>query len=90
MFIMGAGIVDGAMVIGGTPRYGHQSTYTAMADYPLYCEDIYGVGALASGSDEVGASLVGGDLVKLILVAVTIVFAVLAIAGIDTMGWLTT
>jgi hypothetical protein len=90
MFLMGAGIVDGAMVIGGTPRYGHQSTYTAMADYPLYCEDIYGVGALASGSDEVGASLVGGDLVKLILVALTIVFAIIGFAGLDTIGWMTT
>jgi hypothetical protein len=61
-----------------------------MADYPLYCEDIYGVGALASGQDEVGASLVGGDLVKLILVAVTVVFAVIAFAGIDAIGWLQT
>ena len=82
---------DGALVIAGTPRYAHQASWAAMADYPLFCEDIYGAGALCSGDPVVASSQVGGDLVKLIMIGVAIVFAILAVAGLPVAtkgGWL--
>ena len=93
IYMAGAVLDDGGMVIAGTPRYAHQASWAAMADYPLFCEDIYGAGALASGQAVVRNSLVGGDLIKLGIIAVTIVLAVLAVAGINIAGdggWLYT
>jgi hypothetical protein len=88
----GAARQRGALVIHGTPRYAHQSTAFVMADFPLFCEDVYGAGAICSGDPIVAASLVGGDLVKLLFfVAGTIVFALLTLAGLPVAskgGWL--
>jgi len=91
-FMLGAARQNGALIVGGTPRYFHQSTYALMADYPLYCDDIYAAGALASGDEEVAASIVGGDVVKLMIIIGIILFTLLGIAGIPTWqkgtGWL--
>jgi len=88
----GAARQRGAIVIHGTPRYAHQSTAFVMADFPLFCEDVYGAGAICSGDPVVGASLVGGDLVKLLVIVIgTIAFAVLTLAGQPVAskgGWL--
>jgi hypothetical protein len=91
IYMAGAALDDGALVIAGTPRYAHQASWAAMADYPLFCEDIYGAGALCSGDPVVASSQVGGDLVKLIMIGVAIVFAILAVAGLPVAtkgGWL--
>lgn len=56
IYAAGAALDDGAMVIAGTPRYAHQASWAAMADYPLFCEDIYGAGALCSGDPVVASS----------------------------------
>lgn len=86
IYMMGAVLDEGGIVIAGTPRYAHQASSAAMADYPLFCEDIYGAGALASGDPVVQNSLVGGDLVKLCIIAVTLILTALAAAGLNVAG----
>lgn len=92
IYMAGAALTVGAMVIGGTPRYVHQATWACMADYPLFCDDIYAAGALCSEDNEVMASIVGGDIVKLIIMAGIVVFMILAAAGLPVWqsgtGWL--
>jgi hypothetical protein len=93
MYACGTTRQQGGMVIFGTPRYSHQSTAFAMADYPLFCEDLYGAGAYASGDPIVAASMAGEDIIKLAFVVIgTIVFTVLVAVGMPlvtkTTGWL--
>jgi len=91
IFMSGSSLVQGAMVIFGTPRYAHQATAACMSDYPLFCEDIYGAGAICSGDNIVASSLLGGDIVKLCLIGALILFAILATVGLPVVtkgGWL--
>jgi len=84
-------MIQNAMHIGGTARYAMAGTYAIVADFPLFCDDIYAAGAICSGSVEVAAGLVGGDVVKLGLIATALLFTVLAAVGINTWktgGWL--
>jgi len=78
----------GGLVIGGTARYLHQGTWAMLADYPMFMDDIFSIGAICSGDDVVKASLVGGDIVKLALVAVTLLFIILAAAGQPATSWI--
>ncbi|MCJ7608836.1 hypothetical protein MUP00_04100 [Candidatus Bathyarchaeota archaeon] len=78
----------GGTVVGGTARYNHQGTWAMLADYPLFMDDIFAVGAICSGDDTVKASIVGGDVVKLVLFAVTLVFSILALLGQPAVSWL--
>ena len=72
----------GGTVIGGTARWAHQGTWAMLADYPVFMDDIFAMGALCSEDNEVKASLVGGDVVKLVIMfGVTILFAIIAAAG---------
>jgi glutamate synthase domain-containing protein 2 len=59
-----------------------------LADYPMFMDDIFSAGAICSADDVVKASLVGGDIVKLALVATTILFAILAAAGLPALNWI--
>jgi len=87
IFGAGAGLMQEAMVIAGTPRYVHQATWACMADYPLFCDDIYGAGALCSEDNYVKASILGEDLIKVGLIATLIVTLLLGIAGIPILEW---
>jgi len=87
MFGAGAGLRQGAMVIAGTPRYVHQATWACMADYPLFCDDIYAAGALASEDNSVMASITGGDYIKLGIILLSIVTLVLTLGGVP-ISWL--
>jgi len=78
----------GGLVVGGTARYLHQGTWAMLADYPMFMDDIFSAGAICSGDDVVKASLVGGDVVKLALVAITVLFAILAAAGLPALSWI--
>jgi hypothetical protein len=78
----------GGITIGGTARYPHQGTWAMLADYPLFMDDIFSIGAMCSGDDVVKASLVGGDIVKMALVAVIILFTILAAAGLPVRNWI--
>jgi hypothetical protein len=91
IYCAAASLDQGALVIAGTPRYAHQASSAVLADYPLFCEDIYGAGALCSEDPVVASSMLGGDVVKLVLFGATILFAVLALAGLPVVtpetGW---
>jgi hypothetical protein len=78
----------GAIVMGGTPRYYHLGSWTVLADYPIIADDVLAVGALASGDPVVQSSIVGGDVIKLILLAITWIGAVLALSGVPIVDWL--
>lgn len=78
----------GGTVVGGTGRYLHQGTWAMLADYPLFMDDIYALGAMCSEDDEVKASIVGGDIVKEILLVVAIVGSLLGLLGLPIGEWL--
>jgi hypothetical protein len=88
MLPAGAGLTQGAMVIAGTPRYVHQATWACMADYPLFCDDIYAAGAIASEDNVVRASVMGGDIIKLGMMVGLILTLVLALVGLPIIEWL--
>jgi len=80
----------GGTVVGGTARYLHQGTWAMLADYPMFMDDIFAIGAICSGDNEVKASIVGGDVAKLILFGITLLFSILAVLGVPTAKWLQT
>jgi len=61
-----------------------------LADYPLFMDDIFAVGAICSGDDTVKASIVGGDVVKLVLFCRDTGFSILALLGQPALSWLKT
>jgi hypothetical protein len=87
IFGAGAGLMQGAMVIAGTPRYVHQATWACMADYPLFCDDIYGAGALCSDDNYVKASILGEDIIKVGMIATLIVTLLLGLGGVPILEW---
>ncbi|MEM2922392.1 MAG: hypothetical protein QXF26_08775, partial [Candidatus Bathyarchaeia archaeon] len=68
--------------------YVHQATWACFADYPLFCDDIYGAGALCSGDNSVRASIMAGDIVKLLMMLGLIVSLAMALAGLPILNWL--
>ena len=84
----GAGLTQGAMVIAGTPRYVHQATWACMADYPLFCDDIYGAGAVCSEDNFVRASILGGDIIKVGMMLGLLIILALALGGTPVLDWL--
>lgn len=84
----GAGLTQGAMVIAGTPRYVHQATWACMADYPLFCDDIYGAGALCSGNNYVRSTILGGDIVKVGMMIALVITLLFALTGTPIIDWL--
>jgi len=85
---LGAVRMGGGLILGGTARYYHNGTWAALADYSLFSDDIYAAGAIASGDSLVMSVQAAGDYVKYILMAVTILFAFMAVAGAPVLGWL--
>lgn len=79
--------VLGGLVIGGTQRILHQGTWAAYAHYPLFCEDVYAAGAICSDDEVVKSSLVAGDIVKLVMIGLLVVFTVLAVTGLPVLDW---
>jgi hypothetical protein len=81
----------GAVTIGGTPRWPHQGTWTILCDYPLHMDDCYALGALCSGDPVVISNQSSADIAKLIVLALTILGAILTLAGLPffgSKGWL--
>jgi len=85
---MGAARMADAIIIGGTARYYHNGTWATLADYSLFSDDIYAAGAICSGDPVVMSSVVGGDIVKYLLIVTTLVLAVLSVAGAPVISWL--
>lgn len=78
----------GGIVIAGTPRVLHQGTFCMFADYPLFMDDCFAAGAIVSEDEAVKSSMVGGDVIKLGIVACTIILMILGLAGFPVISWL--
>lgn len=50
-----------------------------LSDYPCFMDDVYAMGAECSQDDVVKSAQVGGDLSKLVVLAMVIIFALAAI-----------
>ena len=73
----------GGLVIGGTARLLHQGSWAMLSDYPCFMDDVYAMGAECSEDDVVKSAQVGGDLAKLVVLAMVIIFALAAIVVRD-------
>jgi hypothetical protein len=80
----------GAVVIGGTARMRHQGTYAMLIDYLMVGPDLYAVAAQASGDPLVVSTIVSNDIMQIILIVITGVGLVLALAGQPAVAWLKT
>jgi hypothetical protein len=78
----------GGISVAGTAQWAHNSTVAILSDYPLFMDDIFAAGAIASDNDEIKSSLVGGDLVKLFIVALMLISVILAFARVPILAWL--
>lgn len=85
---MGAAKAQDALVITGSARWGMQGTFSMFSDYYIPLEDIFTFGAICSDDNVVKSSLVGGDIAKIVLVGIIILFSILAIGGLPTVNWL--
>jgi hypothetical protein len=54
-----------------------------LSDYPCFMDDVYAMGAECSEDDVVKSAQVGGDLSKLVVLAMVIIFAIAAIVVRD-------
>jgi hypothetical protein len=80
--------IQGAVTVMATARYAHQGTITMLADYPGWMDDVYAIGAAASGDDVVKSSVMAGDVVKFGLILLIIAASVLAATGLPVVSWL--
>ncbi|MCJ7609005.1 hypothetical protein MUP00_04985 [Candidatus Bathyarchaeota archaeon] len=80
----------GAVVIGGTARMRHQGTYAMLIDYLMVGPDLYAVAAQASGDPLVVSTIVSNDISQLILLLITGVGIILALAKLPVVSWLKT
>lgn len=78
--------VFGGVTIGGTPRWAHQGTFTMTMNYPLFMDDTYAFAALCSEDQVVMSNLASADWPKLIVFGLTLILAILALAGLPTYG----
>ena len=78
----------GALTITGTARWGMNGTFAMFSDYFLPMEDIYTAGALCSDDVEAQASIYGGDITKLIVVAIMVLGSILSKMGLPILNWM--
>ena len=71
-----------------TARYAHQGTIAMLADYPGWMDDVYALGAQASGDEIVKSSVMAGDVVKAIIMALAVATVFIALAGQPILTWL--
>jgi len=78
----------GGINVGGTCRYHHQGTIAIGNDYPLFLDDIYAAGAYCAGDPVIASSIVGGDVMKIFIIVLTIFSVLGALAGLPVISWL--
>jgi len=72
----------GGIVIGGTARYVHQGTVAMLCDYAAFMDDVYAIGAICSEDNVARATIVAGDIVKIIAIGALVLFTITLAAGI--------
>lgn len=80
--------MQGAITLTGTARWGMNGTFAMFSDYFLSMDDVYSAGALVSGDPMVESTLIGGDVAKWIIVLVTVIGGIMALAGFPVLDWL--
>lgn len=91
IYMSGVALSEGATVIYGNTLYALMGAAACMAHYSMYGDDVFGAGAICSGDNEVRSTMLGGDLTKLIIVALILISAILAAAGLPIVsegGWM--
>jgi hypothetical protein len=68
----------------------HQGTYAMLIDYLMVGPDLYAVAAQASGDPLVVSTIVSNDISQLILLLITGIGIVLALAKLPIVAWLKT
>lgn len=76
----------GAMQIGGTARMYQIPFFAALCDYVLIGEELFAAGAYVSGDPQQVGSIAAQDWYKLVAIALSILGAILATAGITVIG----
>jgi hypothetical protein len=76
----------GAMQIGGTARMYQIPFFAAVCDYVLIGEELFAAGAYVSGDPQQVGSIAAQDWYKLLALALGILGALLATAGITVIG----
>lgn len=76
----------GAMQIGGTARMYQIPFFAALCDYVLIGEELFAAGAYVSGDPQQVGSIAAQDWYKLVALALSILGAILATAGITVIG----
>ena len=71
----------GGIGIGGGSRWGMVFGLAMLADYALLGDEMYAASAKISGDEVMSMSMIVGDWAKFLLIAMTIVFAGLYLAG---------
>ena len=89
LVIAGAGALTGAVQIGGGTNIGCVSNFIATCNYVIIGEEVPAAGAYASGDIPMLNSIIAGDYLKFIIIALAVVGSVLVSFGVD-MNWLMT
>lgn len=91
IYMSGVALSEGATVIFGDTLYALLGAAACMSHYPMFNDDVFGAGAICSDDNEVRSTMVGIDLVKLVVIGLIIVSTILAAAGLPLVtkgGWL--
>jgi len=78
-----------SFLIGGTEYIENVSYLVAFSDYALVFEEIYAAGAYISDDEKLKSSIFSEDIIKMIVIALTIVGAIAVSAGMrDFLKWI--
>jgi hypothetical protein len=76
------------MTLGGTDTTHNIPFMVAANNYSMIGEEMYAMSAYLSEDETLGSSLVGQDLGKYLVIAMTIIGVLLSAAGYDVGAWL--
>lgn len=88
LVLLGASRRSGAITIGGTGRWIMMYAFGVAADYIFILEDIYAAGALASGDTTVITTLAVEDMLKAVILAVSVIGCLLALVAVDFVSFI--
>ncbi len=85
LVIASAGREVGAMQVGGTARPAQATFFVALCDYSIMGEEIFAAGAYVSRDPKQIGTIAGQDISKFIAVALVVLGAIFATAGLGQM-----
>jgi hypothetical protein len=80
----------GAITVMGTPRYWMNPRSAFYSHCPVLGDDTYAVGALCTGDPLVASPIIGGDVLKLVVLGIMLLGFILQAAGLPISEWLVT